>query len=275
MESGPVRLEMVRRRPAEPLFSYVREYCGYAETAPGMLRRREYPGPQAVVVFEFGPPLRLFDPASGRALRHQGGFVAGIDDRYADTEHDGFQSGLQVNFTPIGARRFFGMPMAELTGRVFALNDVFDLEARRFAMRLHEAGDWEARFDLLDRFIAARMARPGTDSRVAEWAFDRIAALGGRIDVAGLARESGYSQKHLITLFRDFVGVPPKLLARIIRFDGVMQRLRSGRAGTWADLAAELGYYDQAHLVRDFRQFTGTTPTDVRGQVATLLESIA
>jgi len=79
-----------------------------------------------------------------------------------------------------------------------------------------------------------------------------------------LARELGYSRKHVVDLFRDQVGVPPKLLARIVRFDRLVRHVKRGGGGTWADLALELGYYDQAHLARDVKQFAGTTPTGVR-----------
>ena len=99
------------------------------------------------------------------------------------------------------------------------------------------------------------------------WAYREIERHGGAIDVRGLARELGYSQKHVIALFRDHVGLPPKLLARIVRFDRLMTHLRGGGTGTWADLAATFGYYDQSHLVRDVRQFTGSTPTAARASL--------
>lgn len=264
-------IEVAMRPPPLSLRPYVRDYCGYTETSLGRLQRREFPAPQAVVIFEFGPPIRILDhDDEARSCRYQGGFVAGLDDSYTLTEHDGFQHGLQVNFTPIGARLFLGVPMAELTGRVVALGDLFDAEARRFARQLEDVGEWDTRFDLLDRFIAARIARARGDARVVSWAVDRITARSGLLDIGALARDTGYSQKHLITLFHDFVGVTPKRLARIVRFDCVVQRLKAGGAGGWAELAADFGYYDQAHLVRDFRQFTGATPTHARNMLVAL-----
>ena len=92
----------------------------------------------------------------------------------------------------------------------------------------------------------------------------RIEETGGAVEMRALARELGYSRKHVITLFRDHVGLPPKLLARIVRFDGLLRQLRTGAATSWADLALDCGYYDQAHLVREVRRFTGLTPTEAR-----------
>src|SRR5262249_6504464 len=90
-------------------------------------------------------------------------------------------------------------------------------------------------------------------------------AAGGAVGIADLADDLGYSQKHVIHLFHDQVGVPPKLYARIVRFDRLMRHLKTGGRGTWADLALRFGYYDQAHLVREVRQFTGASRREARG----------
>jgi len=268
--------ELAIRSPAPTVRRYVRDYCGYVETTPGLLRRREFPAVQVVVIFDFGPPIRLLDPQDeSRATRYGCGFVAGMDDSFSVTEHDGFSHGLQVNFTPIGARLFFGMPMADLARRIVGMDDLLGARDRGFPLRLQEAPGWDARFDLLDHFIAERIARARARTDIAAWALARIEGSGGLVDVRALARELGYSQKHLIAQFRDQVGLPPKLVARIARFDSVMRHLKSGGAGTWAQIAAEFGYYDQAHLNRDFRDFTGGTPTDARRSVAGIGAAIA
>lgn len=257
--------EMAFRSPPPCVRPYVRQYCGYVEQTPGTLRRYEFPLPQVVVIFEFGPPIRLVDPADqSHADRFPGGFAAGISGNVAITEHDGFQAGMEVTFTPIGARLFFDFPMHELASRIVGLRDVLRPAERDISARLDEAGDWDARFDLLDDFIAGRIAAARATTQLAGWAVGRIEETGGQLDIRALARDLGYSQKHLITLFRDHVGIPPKLAARLYRFDRVVQHIRAGAPGTWAQVAAACGYYDQAHLNREMRLFTGTTPTAVR-----------
>jgi AraC-like DNA-binding protein len=91
-------------------------------------------------------------------------------------------------------------------------------------------------------------------------AWHRLAMTGGAVSVRRLAREVGWSHKHLITRFKQQVGVAPKRAARLVRFDRVLRRLHDGPS-PWAELAAELGYADQAHLVREFREFAGTSPS--------------
>jgi AraC-like DNA-binding protein len=260
------RWTMALRRPAEALRPYVvGEYVGYGEWTDGPSRRLEFPVPTVVLVLEFGPPVRVFEGADRRrGSSHRGGFVSGLGDEAALCEHDGFQQGIQVNLTAIGARLLLGIPMSEVSNRVVPALDALPPRHRGLIERLQHLEDWDDRFDLLDGVIADCMAAARVDTRVVSWAVGRIERTGGTIDMRALARELGYSRKHVIALFRDQVGVPPKLLSRIVRFDRLVRHLRAGGRGTWADLALEFGYYDQSHLARDVRQFTGVTPTEVR-----------
>jgi transcriptional regulator GlxA family with amidase domain len=83
---------------------------------------------------------------------------------------------------------------------------------------------------------------------------------GGLVPTSALARELGWSHRRLIVRFREQVGLTPKALARVIRFDRVVSELRSSRARPLAEIAVGCGYFDQAHLNRDFRDLAGTTP---------------
>ncbi|RKH43740.1 AraC family transcriptional regulator [Corallococcus llansteffanensis] len=252
--------EMVLASPPAHLTSLIRDYCGYREATPAPLRRQELPGVQVVLILEFGPLLKHLDDA-GRVTRHRSGFLAGLDERWSTTEHTGISHGLQVNLTPLGARRVLGLPMHELSHRVVGLEDLWGPEARRLVEQLAEAPRWEARFALMDAFLTRRMERgPAVEAGV-QWAVERIHQTGGNLDIATLAHALGHSHKHLIHQFHEHVGLPPRRLARLLRFDRAVQRLKAGGPVRWADLAVELGYFDQAHLNRDFRQFTGGPPS--------------
>ena len=257
---------MALRPPAAGLRPYVRgDYVGYTEWGGSPSRRREFPGPFAVMIFEFGPPIRIFEAGDRRRVSsHRGGFVSGLGEAFVVCEHDGFQQGLQVNLTAIGARLLFGVPMSELRGRVVPISDVLPVRHRRLGERMQDAAGWDERFDLLDCALAECIAGARIETSIVAWAVRRIEETGGAVEMRALARELGYSRKHVITLFRDHVGLPPKLLARIVRFDGLLRHLRTGAARSWADLALDCGYYDQAHLVREVRRFTGLTPTEAR-----------
>lgn len=271
------RWEVALRMPAEGLRRYVLgDYVGYTECTDAPSRRREFPSPVVVLVLEFGPPIRvLVGGDRHRSSSHRGGFVGGLGDEVAVCEHDGFQQGIQVNLTPIGARLLFGIPMSEISNRIVAVDDLLPRRHRHLSVRLQELGGWDQRFDRLDAVLADCISGARTETSVVSWGLRRIEETGGAIDMRALARELGYSRKHVIAMFRDQVGIPPKLMARVVRFDRLVQHLRRAGGGTWAELALEFGYYDQAHLVRDVRQFTGITPTAVRPLVTDLYGLLA
>jgi AraC-like DNA-binding protein len=235
-----------------------------------LVSQRQFPGPQVVVIVELGPPIRLFDRVL-RGARFPGGFVAGLGDSATVTEHDGVQRGIQIDLTPVGARALFGVPMDELAGAVVPLPDLLPRAWRTLAERLERLRGWDARFDVLERILAKSLERMTPRSAlVVTHACARLQAEGGNVEMRALARELGYSEKQVVRLFRDQVGLTPKVFAKLVRFDRLVKRLREGRGGSWSELAVQLGYYDQAHLVRDVRRFAGATPTATRASLQAL-----
>jgi AraC-like DNA-binding protein len=93
------------------------------------------------------------------------------------------------------------------------------------------------------------------------WALSRLHATRGALHIGALTDVLGCSRRYLIGLFNDHVGLPPKLFARILRFQHTLELADGGSGAGWAEIAQLCGYYDQAHMVRDFQQFTGHTPT--------------
>jgi AraC-like DNA-binding protein len=168
---------------------------------------------------------------------------------------------LEALLAPLGAHRPLGQPTAELGGRLLDLAEVLGADGRRLAEQLRDTPSWRQRFALMDRFLLERLERGPRPSPEVGWAWRRLVATGGAVPIGQLACEVGWSHKHLLTRFRRQVGLRPKTAARLIRFDGVWRYLDGRRPLDWGRVAAEVGYADQAHLAREFRQFTGTTPT--------------
>ncbi len=259
---------MAGREPPAALRPFVKRIAGYEEWSARPQCQRQLPQSHFVVIIELGPPIGVAlagEPSA--ADRHPGGFAAGLGDRFAITAHTGRQCGIQVDLTPTGARRLFGRPLSELRGRIVALRDLWPAAHRDLAERLAELPDWAARLDLVEDVLVRRVAGARLDTARVDWALGRIEASGGTVDVGSLARELGHSRKHVIALFRDQVGVPPKLFARLVRFGRIMDRARRAGSEDWAELAAAHGYYDQAHLARDVRRFSGLTPTQARASL--------
>lgn len=276
-ETAESAWELALRAPAPALREHVRgDYVGFDESAAGPVHRRHFAAPFTVLIFDFGPPLRLLDPDDeSRRWCHAAGFIAGISARATVTEHDGRSRGIQVDLTPLGARRLLGVPMSDLADDIVAVGDLMPRAHRRVSERLADAPDWAARFDLIDRVLGECLAATRACSPRVAWALARIEASDGLVDIGALARELGHSPRHLIAQFREQVGLPPKLAARLVRFDRVVQHIRGGGRERWAELALRFGYFDQAHLVRDFRQFTGLTPTAARASLIAWPDEVA
>ena len=256
--------ERAARAPRPVLRPFVRGLCGFDERAPAGRVQREFPVSSLVVIIEFGPALRVTPAGDARrAARHAGGFAVGFGEEFALVEFGPRQRGVQIDLTPTGARRLFGLPLAELAGRIAPLGELWGRDAARLAEQLDAARGWAERFDRVEDLLEARIARSRLDSARVDWALGRIDAAGGALAIGELARELGHSRKHLVSLFRDQVGVPPKLFARLVRFERTLRSASTPAQQGWAELALAHGYADQAHLARELRRFTGLTPTQL------------
>ena len=128
--------------------------------------------------------------------------------------------------------------------------------------RLNDAGDWPRRFALLDALLLARLdVAPPVDARV-QRAWTRLRCSDGTLEIGVIASEVGWSRRHLAARFRADVGLAPKTVARILRFERVTRMLRANDGRGLADVAYACGYADQSHFNRDFRELAGTTPSD-------------
>jgi AraC-like DNA-binding protein len=237
---------IIRRAPAAPLAGRVTSYYGFEAGTPKPVRQREGPGADVVVILTFEEHW-LID-----GDRHTS-FVAGLHERQVTTEHPGRSLGMQINLEPLAARALVGAPLHELAGRVVPLEYVLD---GAVVERLADAPDWDARFALLDATLAPRLADLRPSPEVA-WAWRRLRKTHGRVAIGELTAELGWSRKRIVARFRDEIGLPPKALARLLRFERAREL-----AGTmsWGELAFECGFSDQPHLIAEFRRVTGRTP---------------
>jgi AraC-like DNA-binding protein len=261
-ESEHDRWQLVFGDPDPRLHPYVVHYCGYEEATSTFTRRLEAPGLHAPLIFNFGSPIAVSSPSLGYEWRMvDEGLVAGLHDSYALVESGGSQSGVEIYLTPVGAGLVVGMPMRHLKGRVVTLDECFGAVGGLIREQLLEAPSWEERFAIVDSFLLARVAEAEPPPPSLTWALSRLHATGGALDIGSLTEALGCSRRYLIGLFNDHVGLPPKLFARILRFQRALELADGGGDLDWAEIAHRTGYYDQAHMVRDFQQFTGHSPT--------------
>jgi AraC-like DNA-binding protein len=253
------RWTMVTGAPDPRLDGYVIHYCDYDERTGSFVRRRELPGDRVVAIINLGAPIRVRAP-EGEWAEHAAGFFAGLHDTYAITETNGAQRGVQIDLTPVGAHLLLRLPMHHLTHRVVALDDLLSRAGAELHEQLALASSFEQRFAILDAFFLARLDDAVSPVPSVTRALAQLKRTRGRVAISTLTDELQCSRRHLSAGFQEHVGVSPKLLARILRFNHAVE-LSAGPL-SWAEISLRAGYYDQAHMVRDFRQFAGAAPTE-------------
>jgi AraC-like DNA-binding protein len=258
-ESALGRWEMAHAAPAPALRGHVLGYCGYAEDTAAPLARREVAVPEVTVIFSFGPSIEI------DGVRHRS-FAAGVDEKFATTRHGGHQRGIEVKLSPLAVRPLLGVPAHELAGRVVAVDALLGRAGSELAERLADAPAWPERFALLDAALGARLARSRRTPADVAFAWRRLAAAHGGLPIAALASELGWSRRHFGQRFREHVGLAPKPAARVLRFRRALALLERDDGARLAEIAQDCGYYDQAHLNRDFRAFAGSAPGDHLGR---------
>jgi AraC-like DNA-binding protein len=247
------------------LAGLVGRYDGYELTGYPAGTHQGLPSRHLTFVLSLADPVDLAalpDPKQS-PTRFQA-LVGGLHRAPAVIRHDGEQYGIHVRIEPFAARQLFGLPAPELAGAVFDLADVWGRRAAAELLdRLASAASWDERLNELDRFLAKRVQAAGPvpqpPGEVA-WAWGRLVAAGGRVDVARLAEEVGWSRRHLSQRFGRELGLSPKVAARVLRFERSCDLLRRPEPPNLALTAALCGYYDQAHLNRDWRALAGCTP---------------
>lgn len=272
MSTTPVS-QWCLRRPAGPLASVISSYVGYHLSGfpPGL--HWGVPSRHLTFIVSIGSPIDVAvqvdprqAPASYRAV------VGGLQDGSARIAHDGSQVGVAIELTALGSRRLLGMPAAELWNTSVELADLLPDGAELWE-RLQSATTWDDRFavcdEILGRSLLANERVPDPPAELQRmWTL--LDATTGSITTAELADEVGWSRQHLARRCAVEVGTTPKQVGRIIRFERAMGLIRSAidapatrRRRSIAEIAAVCGYYDQSHLVRDVREFTGTTPSEL------------
>ena len=257
--------ELVLREPAASLRGSVNAYYGYREQTARLLRRREGPGGDVVVILGFDTRWWIGDAVdpSDHGSRHSS-FTGGLRETQVLTEHGGRSEGMQVNLTPAAAQALFRVPMSALAGRIVDLEDLLGRRATRLVEQLQQQRSWTERFAVLDATLTRWLSDTPPRSTEVSWAHARLRASHGRVRVSWLAQELGWSRKRIAARFREEVGLTPKAVARVLRFEQAVrlaqvELAQRGELG-WGRLARECGYYDQAHLIREFRAISGCTP---------------
>lgn len=242
--------------PAAALRPHVASYSGYRDAGGPPAVHLGLPSPYLTFIITLDDDLELLD-TTGRSSFAT--LVGGIDTAPVTIVHDGRQSGVQISLHPLGARALFGCPVAAFGPGSLVASDVAPGWVDELQDRVRSAPDWAGRFHAVDT-VLLRVLQPATVDPALARAWRVLRDGGG--SVAGVADRTGWGTRRLSREFAAEFGVSPKLVARLGRFDRARRDLlHTPTAPRLADLAARHGYYDQAHLAREFREFAGLAPS--------------
>lgn len=260
MSTGPTCI-----RPSSPLGDYV-ESIGDWRSPVVDYWSRALPRGAVTVIFDVGQRQQLhFYAADGKTrLGVPSAFITGSHAASYVSNIVAGEPVMALHFRPGGAFPFLGIPLGDLEDAYVGIDEVWGSDGRDLHERLIETPSAASRFRILEEFL---LSRPwlSVDRRPDVAAAMATIEDNPSIRMAGIQDLVGMSTKRLIALFRAEVGLCPKAYARVRRLQAALRLLSAGPV-SGAHVAAEVGYFDQAHFGRDFESFTGMTPTQYSQQ---------
>ena len=266
-------------RPAAALRPYVRRITGYRMPVVDLVHHG-LPSPELTFLIALDGPLTVGWTPDLAAAQPFWSMVSGMHSAPAYVFPSSGRVGIQLDLTPAGARALLGLPAGALSATTVDLAEIAGRVGADLAEQVRAAPDWPGRFARLEESLLA-MVEPEREIRAElGWAWRRLVAGGDR-RVDRLADEIGWSRGYFARLFAGEFGLRPKETARVVRFDRARRALAAatvdGAAGAGgpsiADIAAEHGYADQAHLSREWRQLADCTPGEWQQEMLAFVQS--
>ena len=248
-------------KPPFPLSRYVEYFWRTENLGMPSSRQRVYPNGAMALVIHLAKPTASYY-LDDRVLSVRVPLLAGP---YSISFHmDSSESAevIGVLFRPGAGRMFFPVAAHELHNDDVALGDLYPREADCLLNELCMALGEDAQFLVLEKYLDRKLRRATRIPPAVEYAIEQLSNEGGPRSIRKIQLETGFSHTRFIQLFREQVGLTPKLFGRVRRFHALLSVIEKRSPVNWAGVAAECGYFDQAHLIHDFRAFAGTTPLE-------------
>ncbi len=255
---------LLSRRPIAPLSPYVDTLWASERGAMPHAREFNLPTGRADIVVPLLDHQAITRYTSAQDLQgdhFRGGVAQGAQDRAFQRDTQGASAVVGVHFKPGGAAVFFGGALPELYNRTVLLDALWGPSARLLREELQEAQGLHARLLRLEAYLLARLQCAKPPDAMAMSALHTLAQQPAAGLIEPLQRASGCGPTQFIARFEQAVGLTPKRYARVLRFHTLIKGLARQPPGDWAQTAAEAGYADQSHLIREFKRLAGITPT--------------
>jgi AraC-like DNA-binding protein len=252
-----------RHIPAPPLSEFVELLWLFEGYQQPHAKERLLPDGSMELVVNLNEDLtRVYDPhETAKCQTLRGPVMVGAHSEFFVIDTAEQHSVAGVHFKPGGAFPFFGPPAGELHNTLVSLEDLWGRLAGQLRERLLEAATPQAKLRVLEQVLLAQAAERLERHPAVAFALHEFHGAPHTRTIAEVTGLIGLSPKRFIQVFRGEVGLTPKLFCRVRRFQRVLRRIGAGRPVEWAAVAADCGYFDQAHFIHDFRAFSGINPS--------------
>jgi len=251
---------MPANRPFIKKYWAVKDVSSVGETAPEPI----LPDGCVEIVFDLSDRFRQYHDDGTSELQPRT-IVAGQMSRRIFIGPTGKTDLFGVRFHPAGSWPLLRVSLDEITDRIIDASMLLGRDEDRLFDMLSEQTGFAERAAIFDSYFYSRLAERGSAFDAVARASAIIAASDSSMSVDVIARQIGLSERSLERNFRRFVGLPPKLFIRITRFQNFIRTVEAHSRTDLLDIAVGSGYYDQSHMIRDFRAFTGATPSEFFG----------
>lgn len=253
-------MEYVSRVPSPPLDELIDDLY-YLEGAPPYSRLILPAAPAPLLIVNLGAPFLIRAGTDAEAVEYTDGCAVTTPTRAWEFGYPTLTRSVGVHFKPWGLAPFLPLPAAELRDRPATVEQVWGRPAiAEIRLQLASVDAPHEMLMLLEEELVRRLgAVDGLD--IVRHMGSAIAATGGAVPISELGMAAHASSTYLAKRFKELIGVTPKRLARSYRFTSTVLAIDVVAPIDWGDVAARAGYFDQAHFVHEFREYTGLTPT--------------
>ncbi|MES1216781.1 MAG: AraC family transcriptional regulator [Bacteroidota bacterium] len=249
--------------PTYPLNQFVESFIYYRDYNPVHSVDRFLPDGNVNIVIDLTDhPKYIYDNETLKEIQAcRNVWFSGIRNNYITIPSGKDSEMFVINFHKGKAYPFVQMPLNELTdcvidGNLVLSNDIMNVREMILSVSLITQ-----KFYIVEKFLLKKFSDKLIVNPFIEFAVNKIIEDPSQVSIEHISNKVGYSQKHLIRLFKDNVGVTPKGFLKIIRFQKAIQEIAATKKIDWTGIAFESGYYDQAHFINDFKAFSGFTPS--------------
>lgn len=224
-------------------------------------RQRIVPDGCMEMIFHYGNLYKQYIE-NGNSIIQPKCFVIGQLTQPFEIEPTGETGIFSVRFHPEGFMPFATIPIKEMENRAVTLEKLFGKEGQEIEQKILNANATPQRINLIEKFLTTRLAYTGTIDFIVKSAVETILTANGQLSIGELSKQININRRQLERKFSSAIGLSPKQLAKTIRLQATLKMLLNKQFTSLTSLAYEGEYYDQAHFIKDFKEFTGLTPKE-------------